>query len=203
MIPPPRKVGIAKAFSDSARKTLVAQPTAAENLLEAYGITKNLTDDELALQLVLRFATDIGFFAPALAFAKAWTGHAYLFHFNEPNPWEGPWKGEATHILDVAFLFQNFNAFLSDPQIRVATDFATNVFHFVTTGKPLWPAFKTEEPGAYVFGPSKESTTEFVANYNSGIAEEGSGRKPTILQLGDSIGLDELAAVWGNFLTGQ
>lgn len=107
-----RNPGIASKFVESTNKTLSSHPEAASALLSAYNITPSTSDDE-AVVSILRFATDISFYAPALAFAKGWPqtkdNKIFLYHFNEGNPWEGRFKGEAGHILDVSYLFQNFN----------------------------------------------------------------------------------------------
>ncbi len=66
----PRVTGVSKTFCDSVNKTLGEN---AEKVLQAYDITSDLSDDE-GLYTILKFSTDISFFAPAIALAKglAW-----------------------------------------------------------------------------------------------------------------------------------
>jgi hypothetical protein len=91
-----RKVGIAVALATSLTANLSAQ--AAEAVLLAYGISTTTEDDE-AMKLIFDLATDIAYVAPALAYARSFPGKAYYYHFNEPNPWEGLFKGYSTHIF--------------------------------------------------------------------------------------------------------
>ncbi|KAL5317254.1 hypothetical protein ACEPPN_014349 [Leptodophora sp. 'Broadleaf-Isolate-01'] len=193
----PKTVNIAKGFCSSIEKTLADYPAAAEKLRQAYQITPDLPDD-VALRNVLQFSTDIGFYATALAFAQGWPGKAHVYHFNEPNPWEGQWKGEANHVLDVAFLFQNYNEHLEPEQIAVAVKFAEDVIKFVN-GACDWKTFGEGE-GARTYGPSKDG---ICGDYVEGIAKDGSGRKNTIFELAKEIGLEPLSVAWGNFLTGN
>src|SRR5882724_11559116 len=95
-------------FIASVTKHLAPHPGVADALLASYGITASMAHDD-ALQAILNFITDIGFLAPTLTYARGWPGKSYVYCFNERNPWEGRFKGHASHILDVAFLFQNFN----------------------------------------------------------------------------------------------
>ncbi len=162
----PRTAGVAKAFCDSIHKTLGGND---KKVLEAYNINADQSDKE-GLYNILKFSTDISFFAPTVAFAQGWPGKSYVYHFNEGNPWDGEWKGEAVHVLDVAYLFQNYNEFLGEAQRQVAVTFAGDFIKFVN-GK--WPttSFGTKE-GAQIYGPSgKGFTSEFV----EGIATEKSG----------------------------
>ncbi|KAH7336031.1 carboxylesterase-like protein [Rhexocercosporidium sp. MPI-PUGE-AT-0058] len=193
----PKTVSIAKGFCSSIGKTLADYPAAAEKLRHAYQITPDLADD-VALRNVLQFSTDIGFYATALAFAQGWPGKARVYHFNEPNPWEGPWKGEAGHVLDIAFLFQNYNEHLEPEQKAVAVKFAEDVIKFAN-GACDWKAFNEGE-GARIYGPSRDG---ICGEYVEGIAQDGSGRKNIIFELAEEIGLEPLSAAWGNFLTGN
>lgn len=189
----PRISGVAKTFCDSITKTLGDN---GKQVFQAYGITPTLSDDE-GIYKIIKFSTDIGFFAPTIAFAQSWPGTAYVYHFNEPNPWDGPWKGEAGHVLDVAYLFQNYNDFLDEAQRQVAVSFAGDFIKFVN-GKNEWASFGTKE-GAQVYGPSGKG---FTSEYVEGITAERSGRSNIIYELGKSIGFDELAGAWSAFFTG-
>jgi carboxylesterase type B len=189
----PRVAGVAKTFCDSINKTLGDK---GKKVLEAYEITPDLSDKE-GLYKVLKFSTDISFFAPIIALAQGWPGKAYVYHFNEPNPWDGKWKGEASHVLDVAYLFQNFNEFLDEAQRQVAVQFAGDFIKFMD-GKTEWPTFGTKE-GAQVYGPSGKG---FTSEYVEGVTAENSGRRAAIYDLADDISLDALAGAWSAFFTG-
>jgi hypothetical protein len=128
-----RKAGIASALITSLYANLPAP--AAEAVLQAYGVCSTTEDDE-AMKLVLDLATDIAYVAPAVAYARYFT-KSYYYHFNEPNPWDGPLKGCSTHILDAAFLFQNFNEHMSPKVQEVAKGLATDFVKFAN-GKSPW-----------------------------------------------------------------
>jgi carboxylesterase type B len=192
---------IASQFLESATKTLSDHPDAASNLFSAYSITSSTSDDE-ALLSILRFATEISFYAPSLAFAKGWPrtkdNKFFLYHFNEGIPWEGKFKGEAGHILDVAFLFQNYNEHLSEEQKAVARAYGEDLIEFINGNDP-WPPVEGENFGARVYGPSREGiTTRYVASGNP--AEVG--RSDRVLKLGEQIGLDLVMDVFQNFAFG-
>ncbi|KAI8674332.1 COesterase domain-containing protein [Fusarium keratoplasticum] len=125
-----RKLGIGAAFSDHVRSNLPHQSQVADKLLEIYKIRDEKSDDE-ALLSIIQFASDIGYRATAHALAKAFPGESFLLQFSEPNPWEGPFKGHTTHVLDIAFLFQNYNEHLDSQQRASAIQFAQDVILFM------------------------------------------------------------------------
>ncbi|KAF2791847.1 para-nitrobenzyl esterase [Melanomma pulvis-pyrius CBS 109.77] len=197
-----RNPGIAAKFAESVNKTLSSHPEAASTLLSSYNITPS-TDDDEALLSILRFASEISFYAPALAFAKGWPqtkeNKFFLYHFNEGNPWEGRFKGEAGHILDVSFLFQNFNEFLNDEQKAVAHAYAEDFIKFVN-GEDPWPPVEGGKIGARVYGPSSSGvTTKYVASGNP----EEVGRRDHVLKLGEMAGFDAILGVFENFFQGR
>lgn len=194
----PRTIGIGKTFCGSIEKTLAAQPGAAEKLRDAYKITPDL-EDLIALRNVLQFATDIGFFATGVTWARGWPGKAWMYHFNEPNPWDGEWKGESGHVLDIAYLFQNYEEHLTQAQKNVGKQYTGDFISFIN-GKTRWPAFGDEKEGAMTYGPSTEGR---CWEYVESITSEKSGRKNTIFELAESVGIEELSAAWGNFLSGN
>lgn len=160
------------------------------------------SEDEAFLG-ILKFCHDIAFYIPTVALATAWqqqSGSAYLYHFNEPNPWEGMWKGVASHITDVAFLWQNFNQFLTSSQQAVGRQFATDVIAFVN-GEAPWQPFESEEgkPTTRVYGPSDH---DIVATTTAEKTEE-TGRRPVIWDLIGSVSADRLLAVVHSFLAGS
>ncbi|KAL5447662.1 hypothetical protein PMIN05_001957 [Paraphaeosphaeria minitans] len=193
---------IASQFIESVNKTLSDHPDAVSTLLSAYNITSPSNDDE-ALLSILRFGTEISFYAPSLAFAKGWprtkANKFFLYHFNEGIPWEGKFKGEAGHILDVAFLFQNYKEHLRDKQKKVARAYGEDIIEFINGNDP-WPPVEGEQFGARVYGPSSEGiTAKYVASGNP--AEVG--RHDRVLKLGEQIGFDLVMDVFQNFAFGQ
>ncbi|KAK4961231.1 hypothetical protein LTR10_001721 [Elasticomyces elasticus] len=176
-----RKKGIGKAFCDAIHKSF------------GYGFSAH-TDDEMAFEKVLQTSNAIGFYAPTIAYAEGLGMKTYMYRFNEINPWPGPWQGRATHILDIAFLFQNYNDHLDD-QLRTADAFAYAVFEFVH-GKEPWEAWDGGEGKvAWVLGPDGTSRTMEDVPAKT-------GRRPTLLDLADEVegGLDWLAEVLNGFL---
>ena len=194
----PAQARISERFVKSVSRTLQDHSNEADLILQVYKISPDTADD-VGLIRILRFATDIGFYEPAIAFAKGWPEgrSAYLYHFNAPNPWDGPWKGEANHILDVAFLFQNYNEYLSAEERAVAERFAENLISFINS-KPPFPAFSAEKGGAMIYGPPASGST-FIESF----APEQVGRSGTISKIAQSIGFDLLATTWSNFMMGQ
>lgn len=192
-----RKSGIAAALGTSLTKTL-SSPNAAEAILKAYEITPT-TPDDIAMQSILEFANDIAYYAPALAFAKSWPGKVYYYHFDEPNPWDGAFKGCSTHLLDAAFLFQGFNGMLSSEGREVSISLAKTFINFANGDAP-WKAFDKEKGGLQRFGPSQSSVSTFVEN--NGWRE---GRRDTIFRLEEEgvVDLDELSVAWDAFMAGQ
>jgi len=151
---------------------------------------------------MLELANDIGWYAPTVAYAENFsapanggTQNAYVYRFNEPNPWDGPWKGHANHILDVAFLFQNFNGYLSGEQKSTAEAFAEDVFDFCY-GKPGWNAWESGKKAARVYGPNGK--IEALED-----EPEKVGRRKALFELAGMIGtdgLDALADAFNSFL---
>lgn len=121
-------------------------------LVRAYGLinnnddhppsttTKPAGDDKLP---VIHFINDIIFAQGAKATAQAWSSaterKAYLSHFNLPNPWDGPWKGHATHALDVVILLGTYNAFLSPGQKACAEHMADDFLRLMYHEEPFPP----------------------------------------------------------------
>lgn len=165
MIAPHIKINPAKRFIEAVGKAFASHLDVAQEILQAYGITKDTTD-EIGLERVFNFLNDIRFNAPALNLARSWKGMAYVYYFNEGNPWEGPWRGRANHILDVFYLFQNFTEFLNQEQREVGTAMAHDILKFCHGIAP-WPAIKRAqiESGfsARIYGPSQEGHVSRVS----------------------------------------
>ncbi|KAF7555081.1 hypothetical protein G7Z17_g2416 [Cylindrodendrum hubeiense] len=150
-----RKSGIASAFKKSMASHLPPTSTNNDNplqaLLEAYSITAKSSDD-MALTNILQVFNDALFYTPIFTIAQQFPQRSFIYHFNEPNPWEGPSRGETGHILDIAFLFQNFNKHLESKQVESARAFGRDLITFVN-GKEPFPAHDAQAGGAKVYGP--------------------------------------------------
>ncbi|KAK5320495.1 hypothetical protein LTR93_006707 [Exophiala xenobiotica] len=141
----PRKAGIANTFRRSLENSLKDFPEERVKVLDFYGIA-NWGSDDVDMLNILRFGTDIVFYAPTFTMAKAMSGRALLYHFNEPNPWDGPFKGESSHILDVAFLLQNFVEHLGAEQQKPSKKFGSDFIDFVNGEKPFDICARAEVP---------------------------------------------------------
>lgn len=202
-----KKPNIRQTLSASVRNSLSSTPHVAEKLLQAYGFTgpaaaDQAEDDEVSFVNFLQFATDIGYYAATTSFARGWPEDKkiYTFCFNEPNPWPGPFQGRTSHVLDVAFLFQNFNGKLPPEQRAAAEGFALDFMKFMAGQEP-WPAYHPSHRTTKVFGPSKGESgavTKVVDDLESPETKRGL----VILELGKEVGFDKLAEVFGRFQMG-
>lgn len=183
-------------------------PKIAQDLVSAYGLdvlAESNTPENL--EPILRFGNDVMFALPAREFARAWSAsnvphtEAFLCHFNAPNPWDGSWKGHATHIQDIAFVLQNYRDKLSTGQRRCGERYAKDVIAFVNGAKP-WPPYQNHvEPGCMVYdAPSEgdEDESHFVPDEAPGLT----GRRDFLQKiLGDEL-FDKLVDVWQMFMSG-
>lgn len=188
-----RKTGIASAFTSHIRGTLPS--SAAEKILEIYNITSDSSDDD-AFAKILDFGNDVAFYLPTLSYATAFTAKAtktYMYRFNATNPWEGPWKGKSNHIIDVTFLFQNYNAFLDEGRQKTAEAFGEAFLKWVN-GKEPWEAWTAKNGRAMVF---EDTATKIVPD-----TPEETGRRGRFLELVKEVGEDVVDGAWGGFLRG-
>lgn len=170
---------IAAAIAASFSRSL-SEPV-AQAVLTAYSISSSTPDDE-AMDSIINLATDIAYRFPAEYFARAFRGRSWTYAFTEENPWEGMFKGKSTHMLDAAFLFQNFNEHLDGEAKGTAAKLAEDFVMFAN-GKAgeLW-----DEGVKRVYGKEvgKESKLQKLV-------EEG------------KVDLDDLSRAWGLFLAGK
>lgn len=192
----------ASRFTSALQGALSTHPSEiVSQILEAYGLSATTPDAE-AWPRVLEFLNDVHFHAAVLAYASGWPedGTAYVYYFNETNPFDGPFKGQSTHILDLAYFYQNYNDFLTPDQQEVARAFAEDLLKFVS-GKAPWELCKGVEEGfrARVFGPSSKKQTRRVIKDAFG---GDSQRRSVLPQLVQQKGVkwDELAGVFAVFL---
>ncbi|EAU29334.1 conserved hypothetical protein [Aspergillus terreus NIH2624] len=198
LLMPNAKAGCARKFTTAMNTALQSHPMIAQEILKKYGLTENI-DDETAFTAILDYINDVCFFAPVLTFAQGWTGNAYVYYFNEGNPWDGPWKNRASHILDLAYLFQNFREFLTPAQQAVATAFAEDFFKFCHGIAP-WPAVSggDVETGfrARVYGPSSDNLCVEETSQPYGGETQ---RRQILFDYRDQVSFDDLARVFSIF----
>ncbi|KAJ5611260.1 hypothetical protein N7510_007979 [Penicillium lagena] len=194
------KNNCAKRLISALHIALASHPAEVERLLATYGIKEDTPDDD-ALPSVLNYINDIGFFAPVLTLARGWRGNAHIYYFNEGNPWNGQWKGQANHILDSAYLFQNFSEFMTPAQQAVGVSFAEDFFKFCHGIAP-WPAVTAgvidKAFSARVYGPSDHGLDAGVVHQPYG---GESGRRNVLFDLAPGVILDDLAKAFGIFMT--
>ncbi|KAJ5950821.1 carboxylesterase [Penicillium vulpinum] len=194
------KPGIFQQFKDSIERSLDADSAAL--ILQAYGITETDPKED-TLANILKFGNDINFLAPVLVYAHGWDGNAFMYFFNEPNTWDGPWKGYANHILDVAYLFQNYNEALTEGQRQTAVIFGKDLIRFAN-GKAPWPVFDfaAEELNARVYGSKDLEKVTARVDTTTG-PNERTERRQTIFQLSQTIYLTKLSDAWDSFMIGN
>lgn len=185
-----RKAGIANALTTSLHANLAT--SVAQSVLEAYNITASMD----ALRRTMELATDIAYVAPALAYARSFLGKTYCYQFNVPNSWDGVFKGQSTHMLDAAFLFQQFNEHLSPEPRRVAKSLAQDFIRF-TNGAEPWEEFDGKKEIVRTYGSG-----------NIGVVENNgwdSGRRDVLWRLSEQgkVDLDDLIGAWHTFIAGR
>ncbi|KAJ5812667.1 carboxylesterase [Penicillium riverlandense] len=198
LLNPSLKTNAAKRFTDTLRTVLSEHPNEADYILKSYNITPD-TPDEPAFTSILAYINDIAFLAPTLCLARGWTNGAFVYYFNEGNPWDGPIKGHATYNLDVAYLFQNFREFLSPAQQEVAAAFAEDVLKFCYA-RPAWPAVKFGEIetgfSARVYGPSEQGLAAGLVQQPYGVE---STQRDVLFKCGNEVSFDDLMEVFWAF----
>lgn len=183
----------------SVRKSL--GPEAACKLLWFYDISED-TPDSKALLSIIQFVTDISFYAPAVKLAGSWPGPSYLGHFNERNPFEGLYKGRASHLLDTAYMWGNYNQKYTKQNWIVARAMAENLVSFVngTDNLPVFNGSSGDVDGkklVTVYGPSEENVSSKVEQ----LGTEATCRNHRIFGLANEIGgLDVLLDAMVAFL---
>lgn len=196
---PGAQEGCARRFISILKSTLCSRPKVAQDILDRYGISIHISDDQ-AFAAILDFINDIAFFAPTLAAAQGWRGNARVYYFNQGNPWEGPSKGRAGHLLDIVYLFQNFREFLTPEQQALGVRFAGDFLRFCHADYP-WPAVDPpnvdDEFFAQVYGLRESSGTIVNKVYSpfNGIAD----RRSILFDCADDVSLDKLINVFYQF----
>jgi carboxylesterase type B len=193
--------------------------TLATKLLLAYGLNiKSSANSRQTLQPILEFGNDLTFALPVTQFARAWSDidrynngsksnseerKTFVYHFNSPNPWSGPWKELVTHGLDLVFALGNYAEYLPNAQKECGAAMAKEIISFVS-GKDPWPAYegKRGKDGAMVYSALPDDERDWSAYVPDG-QSEGMGRR-TVLQtlIQDSTVLDKVMDAWLLFMKG-
>ena len=142
-----------------------------------------MSDDD-ALPRVLDIISAAVFYIPAVTYCKAFQGRSYLLHFDAQNPFPGPLQGRASHILDVAYLFQNYAQFLTPEQQGVAVSLAKKMIAFVAGEEP-WG--KYDDKGTALVLTDKEIGEVTFDKYE--------GRQKVIWEIIQQMGGDKLISV--------
>ncbi|CAK7222057.1 hypothetical protein SBRCBS47491_004740 [Sporothrix bragantina] len=62
---------------------------------------------------IVELASDVRFYAPIVTEGRlSANGNVHVYHFHEPNPFDGPFVGRAGHVLDVAYTLQTYQHLL-------------------------------------------------------------------------------------------
>jgi carboxylesterase type B len=167
------------------------KPDDAAELLQIYGIRADLPDAD-ARSRILDVLTGVGFYVPAVVYARAFEGKSYLLHFDKGNSFPGPMLDRCTHGLELVYFLQNYNEYLSREQLRVGEEFASRILQFVG-GKEPWKRYDSKGT-AFVLGDGKCEEIE-MASYD--------GRRKGLWNILDRVGGDQLTQVVFGFLTSE
>jgi hypothetical protein len=165
-------------------------------LLEEYHIL-DVPHDDSAFSRILQYVNDVTFHAPAVAFAQGWPGNAYLYYFNEGNPWSGLYEGQTNHLLDTAYVFQNYSEYLSTEQNALAASFAQDIFKFCYGFAP-WSEFG-EKVNVKTYGPTSKGYRGRIVNQLVGGT---TFRRTTISEMLKTVSWDVLNNIASDFKSG-
>ncbi|OBS15494.1 hypothetical protein FPOA_13685 [Fusarium poae] len=186
---------IAQQLSNSLNRAIPGKQLAIAALLDDYGIS-NAVDDGSACLAISHLANDLSFYLPCDVFAQFFPGTKYIYHLNEPNPWDGPFRGKAAHAVDVTFLFKNFDQFLPPWTKAVAQGFGDNIIKFVA-GQVPWQASSGDNRVALVYGNDARGG-ELRKDEPQGV-----GRRAALFRYEESIGFDALLEAVSEFVAGK
>ena len=184
-------------FPAAAREVL--PPSTADKILAMYDFPSAKTDDE-AFACVINYVNDVGYYLSTLAFGEGFSRPntpgkgSSIFFFNHKNPWPGLFQGKASHVLDVAFLFQNYNHVLSDQQRKGAEDFAIDMMRFVS-GEEVLGSDHEKEQGSMATVYDDEGVK--IAHARHGTE---SGRNVDLNEIAEEVGSDKLMDVFDRLM---
>ena len=194
---PDVKTNCLEKFRAAMNSVFLERPELTQQIMHQYGIFDGITD-EVAFPSILDYLNDVAFLAPTLDYAQGWTGNAFVYYFNEGNPWAGPSKGRAGHLLDLVYLFQNFTEHLTPLQQECGTIFAEDCFKFCHGIRP-WSAIKPKNLSdgfcARVYSTTSSPKTRVVYQPFGGPSE----RRSILFDHLPQVSLDEHAKVFDIF----
>lgn len=183
-------------------------PQLAKDIVSSYNIDGSAgANTRENLEPVLHFGNDIMFALPARQLARAWSASSvpgtevFLCHFNAPNPWDGPWKGRASHIQDLAFVLMNSHESLSPGQRLCAERYAKDIISFVNGGSPGSAYEAGTKEGAMIYsasGGADEDGSGFVPEEDP----QRTGRRDYLREIVGEVLLDKLVDAWQMFMAG-
>lgn len=178
----------------------------ATSILKAYEIDVSATENTPeSTKAILNFRGDITFFLPAVCWAGAWPrlsgGDSFLYHFDCPNPWDGLWKGRATHDHDLMLLLQNYKEFLCPGQRKCGENFAEDIIKFVN-GKDPWAPIEPTKPReamAYYASATGECDESKLCSHTT---INQAQRQDFLVKLVKEEYLEKLLEAWSLFMRG-
>ena len=162
-----RESGITQLFKNFTISSL--GHNAGDQFLEYYKIKPDASDAE-TLAAVINYITDISFFAPAVKLSQLWPGKYHVGLFNEKNPWDGIYKGRASHLLDTAYLWGNYNPKYTRENWAVGRAMAEDVISFISERDNL-PVFDEKKKLVTLYGPSDKGRSSEVTNLDNEITD--------------------------------
>ncbi|KAH7390379.1 Alpha/Beta hydrolase protein [Cadophora sp. MPI-SDFR-AT-0126] len=181
---------IMSRLHDSLAATCSAQER--KSLLDSYGLSGNLRSEQQYAGLQ-QLCSDLRFYFPVLNTVEGWEREkCFRYHFHQPNPIQGTFKGLASHELDVAYLLQNFSG-LDGEHEKLGREMATEWIHF--THGHGWDRANGQNE-VLVIGPNEKLSWCSEREYDEKFRE---GRGRLLLQLGwEKVGKlgEMLQGVW-------
>lgn len=172
--------------------------TAACKILDHYGILQGGVDEDSLINIT-QLLTDAGYYAPLVKMGEAYPAPFIFGHFNERNPWPGIHQGRANHVLDIAYLWGNYEERYGGQNKAVAKALAGDVISFVW-GQDVLPRFSADGKRVVVYGPADDDVSRQVLDWR----EEKTGRNVSIFELAELAGgLDKLLNVLIAFCWGK
>jgi len=117
----------------------------AELFCKYFGFTPSEEQPFEAYRDAFRFfLTVVIFHFPSLRIAETFGGKAYLYHFEEPSPYEGPTFGLPVHGQCAVFVYNNDRKFWPESGQRVSLEMMKKWTGFAY-GKELWELYAAEK----------------------------------------------------------
>ncbi|CAK7217493.1 hypothetical protein SCUCBS95973_003173 [Sporothrix curviconia] len=83
--------------------------------------TDSIPDSTAVNPGIVELASDIRFHWPVIVEGRmSANANVHVYHFHEPNPFDGPFVGRAGHVLDIAYTLQTYKHLLPPESQRVS-----------------------------------------------------------------------------------